>query len=191
MSTLVEKDEKGVDAMRKPIEYYVDLNTGCFICTSHYRNEAGYPKISVDGKKLNMSRYIYELNYDKIPPDMLVMHICDNPSCINPLHLKLGSHQENMVDRNNKQRQARGENNGRSKLTEGQVKEILRSNLPKRRLAKMYGVVPAVIRKIKNGVLWRHVYDRVFGNDNVTMLSEYKKVNTHHTDNIPHRDEVV
>jgi hypothetical protein len=56
----------------------------------------------------------------------VVLHSCDNSRCINPLHLRLGTHQDNVADKVAKGRQARGSRHGASKLTEIQVAEIRR-----------------------------------------------------------------
>ena len=182
--------------MHKPIDYTVDLKSGCFICNSHYKDKWGYPRIMSKGKKMNMSHYVYEQHYKvKLLPNTIIMHTCDNPSCINPEHLRAATHKENMEDRNNKCRQAYGERNGRAKLKECQVEEIIRSDLPKTQLSRIYGVAPKVIRQIKNGELWRHVFERICGrdsniHDNVSDMTVYKQ-NPHHTDNLPHHEKAV
>lgn len=84
----------------------------------------------------------------------VVMHICDNPECCNPLHLKKGTHITNMQDRNFKLRTAAGMQNGRSKLTNEQVIAILFDTSPKRQIAKKYGIDESTVRGIKTGKTW-------------------------------------
>ena len=79
-----------------------------------YRNRNGYGHMRVGNNvRLYAHRVSWELHYGKIPDGMLVCHRCDNPPCVNPLHLFLGSHADNHADRNAKGRQARGERHGR------------------------------------------------------------------------------
>jgi len=98
-----------------------------------------------------------------IPEGMQVLHGCDNPPCWNVEHLFLGTHQDNMRDRNAKGRQGRprGSTNGNALLDEDKVREI-KAYLSQDRyslaeLADMYGVVKPTIVHIKMGRTWSHV----------------------------------
>jgi hypothetical protein len=82
---------------RKPIEFEVNDN-GCFICTSHPLND-GYCTISINGKSKRLHRFIYESCFGLIPKGLSVRHRCDTPTCINPEHLELGTHLDNMRDK--------------------------------------------------------------------------------------------
>ena len=75
----------------------------------------------------------------------VVMHTCDNPRCINPAHLALGTYRENMKDMSQKLR-------GNNKLTHEQVAEIRSSGLTQRELAKIYGVSQVTISRIKRKI---------------------------------------
>jgi hypothetical protein len=105
-------------------------------------------------------RFSWMIHYGKIPDDMLVCHHCDNPACVNPNHLFLGTNQDNMNDRNRKNRQAKlkGSANGFSILYEKQVIEI--KNLLKQgdlsfpKIAKIYGVSRSTISAISTGQNW-------------------------------------
>lgn len=112
----------------------------------------------------------------KIPSGMLCCHICDNPSCINPFHLFVGTTQDNTADMVMKGRQAkgnshawslhpdkapRGEENGNSSLTGAEVLAI-RSEYGKevrsqRKLAKKYKVTKRCIQQIVRKETWRHI----------------------------------
>lgn len=88
-----------------------------------------------------------------------VCHKCDNPSCVNPDHLFVGTHQENMSDCKSKGRAVghRGSKNGMAKLSLEDVVEIKNSSLASRILADKYGVSYSLIRHIKTGKKWAHV----------------------------------
>lgn len=130
--------------------------SGCHVWVGDV-NHRGYARASVGGKTTSMHRAAYEQAYGPIPSGMYVLHRCDVRSCINPEHLFLGSHDDNMRDMVSKGRQRRGERNAQSKLTEEQVREIRRSTLGKRALALMYGVTPNAVSCIKKRETWGHV----------------------------------
>jgi hypothetical protein len=107
---------------RKPIAFEINEN-GCFICTSHKlfrgNQQFPYPRIKIKGKRINLSRFIYEASYGPIPEGLMIRHKCDNPLCINPVHLEPGTPADNTRDMFERNRQAdrKGINNGNSKLT--------------------------------------------------------------------------
>lgn len=68
---------------------------------------AGYGAAAVEGKRKQVHRLSYEANIGPIPNGMHVIHTCDNPPCCNPLHLRLGSNKDNMLDKLSKGRQGR------------------------------------------------------------------------------------
>lgn len=109
-------------------------------------------------------RASYEIHYGS-PGEKHVLHKCDNPICVNPKHLFLGTHQTNMADMRTKGRYAHGERQGGSILTEEAVKDI-RANYKKytrsgphsvQYLATKYGVGIQQIRKVTNKVQWKHL----------------------------------
>jgi len=76
----------------------------------------------------------------------VVRHRCDNPRCINPVHLERGTQLDNVRDRVERDRSAKGERNGKSRLTDAQRAEIKGSTETPAVLARRYGVSPATIR---------------------------------------------
>jgi hypothetical protein len=75
---------------------------------------SGYGTFWLDGKSFRTNRVSYELFYGKIPPDMFICHHCDNPKCVNPTHLFLGTNSDNMMDavKKGKLLGGRGDRNG-------------------------------------------------------------------------------
>lgn len=92
--------------------YTVNEITGCWEWTASLSG-AGYGQIKVFGKMRTAHRYSFELHNGEIPPDLSVMHVCDVKKCINPDHLKLGTHAENLADAAQKGLMRSGENHPR------------------------------------------------------------------------------
>lgn len=124
------------------------------------RDKDGYGWFSPQhGKKVHAHRVSWMITNGTIPDGLYVLHTCDNPGCVNPKHLKLGTHQDNMDDmvaRNRLPSEA-GELNHRAKLTWDQVREIRRRypNFSQQFIAKEYGVSPKTISKIITGIRWK------------------------------------
>lgn len=123
----------------------------------------GYPRLAARGRYWSAHRYSWFIHNGEIPVGTQVLHRCDNKVCVNPDHLFLGTSADNRRDCVQKERQARGEHHGRSKLTEESVREI-RSRFVSgcrvngaRALAMEFGVLPFVIRKVVNRQNWGHV----------------------------------
>ncbi len=132
--------------------------TGCLEFTGA-KNKNGYGHIWYKGLMLLAHRISYAVFIGKDVKNLCVLHICDNPSCINPEHLFLGTHSDNRQDCTNKYRQACGEKIGNSKLTALQVKEIRKiySTNPiitQKDLGKDFGVSNITISKIVYGEHW-------------------------------------
>ena len=129
-----------------------------------FKDRDGYGQISYKSKAFLVHRIAYmfyhQLNEDDIS-NRVVMHLCDNPSCVNPDHLKLGTQQENIIDMHKKGRAPNrsGENNPNAKLTDFQVqkiKELYALGISQEELAKMFNVSRRTIHNIRKGVTWSH-----------------------------------
>jgi hypothetical protein len=146
----------------KEITWVVN-DRSCWICTSHYKDYDGYPRKWINGKKQKISRIFYEKYKGLIPQGMHVLHTCDTPACINPDHLWLGTHYENMQDMAKKGRTAHlireqnGEKNHMAKLTESQVLEIRSMSGFQREIAQKYGISRQIVSDIKNYRKWKHL----------------------------------
>jgi len=129
----------------------------CWNWTASKRN--GYGAIKINGKMRPSHRVSWIIHNGKIPKGLHVLHRCDNPVCCNPNHLFLGTHAENMKDRDEKGRVAhnRGEKNGRAKLTKEAVIEIFYDIDTNVKIAKKHGISRYTVRDIKNYKRWQHV----------------------------------
>lgn len=123
-----------------------------------------YGQFWVCKKMRRAHRISWVIANGSISPDICVLHTCDNPACVNPDHLWLGTHLDNVKDREEKDRggSASGEHHGRSKLTEVQVCEIRKryansSEPSQRKLAREFGVSRTVIQRIINRKIWAHL----------------------------------
>ena len=132
---------------------------GCWICTSHAPNSKGYPRINVNKRRVYLNRHMYQKHKGDIPEGHDVCHKCDNPMCINPDHLFVGTRKDNVQDCIEKERNIRGENSNFAILTEEQVREIKfgYKNLMYKEIASLYNVSPPLISLIKNNKRWKHV----------------------------------
>lgn len=117
----------------------------------------GYGRLNINRIIKSAHRISYELAYGAIGKSMSVCHTCDNPACVNPNHLWLGTIADNNRDRNDKGRTVytTGELVGSCKLTDEQIDEILSrfhaGETNRRQLAREYGVSHQQIRIIVNG----------------------------------------
>lgn len=153
---------------------YVRKSKGCWKWTGALkgpgRNRYGMLAIPTGSAKKHKNtgahRLSWELHFGPIPSGQLVCHRCDNPSCVRPGHLFLGTNFENMRDASTKGRNHvpdnRGERHGMSKLTAKTVAAIRRDYRPKTRgnvhaLCAKYGVAVSTIYGIIDGNRWKHI----------------------------------
>jgi hypothetical protein len=155
-------------AHRKKIEFVIDSKTNCFNCISHKPNDRGYSQIAIGNNKRAMGahRFIWKQCFGEIPEGMFVCHKCDNPKCINPEHLFLGTQKDNMKDMAKKGRSMWGEKHRSAKLKKEQVIEI-KNKLKNykyglvHKIAKEYGISDREISSIKNNKKWKKILDTI------------------------------
>lgn len=133
------------------------MDTSCWVWTMGYWR-FGYGRFQLNWKKaVYAHRVSWELINGPIPVGLFVLHKCDNPPCINPAHLFLGTNTDNMRDMASKGRAGvkTGMDNPKTKLTPVQVNEIRSRYIPRkvsqRILAKEYGVTQTAIYYILTG----------------------------------------
>jgi hypothetical protein len=130
-----------------------------------YTNASGYGTVKLKyddaapSKRRNflVPRLAWELANGPIPDRLWVLHRCDNPACINPGHLFLGTAKDNCDDKIAKGRDARGETAGNSRLTEADVRAIRADKRIQRVVAAEYGITTSQVGHIRRRFSWRHV----------------------------------
>ena len=142
-------------------------DNGCWEWTGPYDKD-GYGAIKRLGKTYRAHRISYEIHKGKIPVGLMVLHSCDNPMCVNPAHLSIGTAKDNSDDMISKGRKAvirgadalRGHRNAQAKLTALEVLRIRRGASEGRaqsHLAREFGVSEATIHSIITRKSWRHI----------------------------------
>ena len=132
--------------------YIVDPASGCWLW-SRAKSPQGYGRLKC-GKTLRASRVSWTLRNGEIPTGMLVLHKCDVAACVNPDHLYLGDAAQNAADRVSRQRQARGERVGTSKISELVARAIFVDPRPSTDIAADYEISRSAVLKIKRRVTW-------------------------------------
>ena len=122
------------------------------------RTRGGYCQRRIAGRLRYVHVLVWEETNGPVPHGQQIMHTCDNPACYLLEHLRLGTQAENIADRDAKGRTARGEKNGRAKLTYADVDDIrnaLAVGESQRRIAERYGVAHCTIGRINRGDGWK------------------------------------
>ena len=144
-------------------EKWVEDENGCWAWTA-YKQPNGYGQIGEGGKHgktLRAHRVSFEIYKGEIPKSTCVLHTCDNPACVNPQHLFLGSHDDNMQDKCVKGRQPVGVEHGRHQLTEEEVVKIRllydEKQTSHRVIGEMFAVSHSNVQAIGNRKTWKHL----------------------------------
>ena len=162
----------------------VNGDTGCWEWAGHLAT-TGYGRLTVHYRGMLTHRAAYVLAHGPIPNDLWVLHHCDNPACVNPDHLFLGTNQDNVDDRQRKgrghtgyvspDRRARGERHWsrthpelirkggavhNARLTEQNVQDIRKrhatGDVALSELARQYGVTKQAIWNVVKRRNWKH-----------------------------------
>lgn len=133
-------------------------NSGCWLWLES-TNAKGYAHLRYGKVMHRGNRFSWMAYNGKIPSGKLVLHRCDNPICVNPDHLFLGTPRENNDDRDRKgrQRSPRGSRNANSRLTMENVLEIRNSTMSAYQLAKKFNVTPRSIYLVMKRQSWSHI----------------------------------
>ena len=124
------------------------------------KNSNGYGEFYDGIGQVLAHRYAYEITNMSILKGLACCHTCDNPSCVNPAHLWVGTQHDNMTDKVQKNRQQRGERVPGAKLTTDDVREIRRlcaDGTQQKAVAHMYGIGTGAVCRIVKRQRWAHV----------------------------------
>ena len=139
----------------------VQKTSGCWFWTASCAGR-GYGSFSIANRTIRAHRVSYLIHYGQIPEEMFVCHTCDTPQCVNPSHLFLGSHQDNMNDMVSKGRSPKtrrfGESNSNVKLSADDVqviRDMAANNTPQKVIAAHYGISQPHVSDICRMKVWR------------------------------------
>lgn len=156
-------EQKDIDRFYSKIDIITDGEyKDCWKFDS-YKNKFGYCDFKLKSHNIHAHRFMYQIWHpDEDIDKMCVCHKCDNPWCVNPDHLWLGTYLDNNRDRRDKDRGAKGSLQGSSKLTEEDVVEILDNIIGGyfvfiNDIAKHYNISNHTIKRILNNIGWKHV----------------------------------
>ena len=129
---------------------------GCWLWTGA-KSPLGYGKFYLPDGTTQAHRFSWTLVNGPVPHGMYICHHCDNPPCVNPNHLFIGDHYDNMADMSIKGRSQHGEKQWNSKLSASDVIEIFKSTDLQRTVAERYGITQGTVSSIKSGAKWKRV----------------------------------
>ena len=161
-------------------DFWSKVSKDCWVWTGAC-NRVGYGHLFWGGEWWLAHRLSWFLTKGQIPKGMLVCHRCDNPCCVNPDHLFLGTQSDNLRDsvkkgrwnngdrhwtRRHPEKVTCGSSHWNAKLTDSSAREILQmamSGHSQRALAKRFGVSPRTIQDLLRGATWKHIHNQQGG----------------------------
>lgn len=141
----------------------------CWPWIGHTLKKGNRGTVTIGGKTVTAPRLAWFIKHNQWPDQgVFVCHSCDNPNCVNPAHLWLGTNRDNMRDAAAKKRlpnqknsdHIKGEGHGNAKMTDDLVREIRRRRANgegARSIAKSIGMSPTPVFQATNGKAWKHV----------------------------------
>jgi hypothetical protein len=137
----------------------VQKTRGCWLWSGS-KCEKGYGRFAINRKPNLSHRVSWELSFGKIRDGLFVLHRCDNPSCVRPNHLFLGTQKDNMADMHAKKRAPVGEKHYHAKLRADQVLAIRKMHadgISYDKAAKLFNVHRITIAEVVRRETWKHI----------------------------------
>lgn len=139
-------------------DHWIEDENGCWIwqraCKGkEVANGGGYGCLRIEGKLIGAHCYSYEMEFGPIPEGMQILHSCHNTKCVNPMHMRTGTNDENQLDSAMAGRRAK-------KLGPRRVRIIRRAvgfGISQQSIATRYNVDRSTVRDIALGRTWKHV----------------------------------
>lgn len=164
-AALIPIGTRAVGSLEERFWRHVNKDGDCWLWTAHTSSGKGYGRLGEGGKGgkyLHAHRVSYELHNGPIPDGYVVMHQCDNPSCVNPAHLSVGTTAQNIKDAYNKGRKVTPFKAGAAHhmaILDDEKVRFIRGNLHISAgvLAKQYGIARSAITAIRRRQTWKHV----------------------------------
>jgi predicted XRE-type DNA-binding protein len=168
MTSEKEYEERFLSKVDKEISNSFYNGTRCWEWKGSLGNK-DYGMYYHNGRSILSHRYSYYLTFGEFDTKLFVLHHCDNPKCVNPNYLFLGTNFDNIQDKVKKGRQSHsiGELCGNSKLTEKKVIKIYKmydsGNHTQQEIAEIFRVGQTTISNIVTGKEWNHLYKKYGG----------------------------
>lgn len=165
--TMGQVQHHGLTTAERFLKRVEKQESGCWHWTASSIGKAGHGQFRLGNRSIVASRMAWMLFVGEIPKDdsaygtLHVCHRCDNPKCVNPDHLFLGTHNQNVQDKMQKGRHrygiSLGEKNCNAKLDEAKVRYIRTSGLSCSELARRLEVSQPTVWAVLNGKTWKHI----------------------------------
>ena len=156
---VVQKQVHG-KSLRERFFHYTKQSAGCWEWAGS-KDANGYGRLNVGGKPILASRASFLLHHGDVPAGKCVCHKCDNPGCVNPEHLFIGTQAENVADMHTKGRARKrglpGVTHHAAKMTPEAVREIRAGGKSDAHWATHFGVSRATVHAIRTGKTWAHI----------------------------------